>query len=476
MFGAKIEIMNNVYPAFADCSPTSRPSGDIMWFVSRRLGLGLRRWEQAAPAPRGAFPIALLYAFPNSASQATPAKTAGAGPGLRTWFDKAGILICRPAEGSKCRLAVALKGGHNGEHHNHNDVGSYVAVVGAEALCVDIGSETYTARTFSKQRYVSNALNSYGHPVPVVAGQLQRVGRAARGEVVKTEFTDDADTFVLDLRKAYGVTIVKKLERTFVYSRAGEGSLTVTDKVEFSEPQTFGTAVMTFGQWRKLDEKSFLLFDLEETARVDVEASAEFELKREEIKEDTKRQAYRIGIDLKEPVDKATIRVTITPATLGDAGGGQLLRNGSFELGAWGWSLADRGMSTLSTEQASDGKQSLKIVDPGKDRGSSASSARMRIDQPGEYELRGKYFGEKGSGVGLYMKYYDTNMRVLNKTDPRGWISGIGSVGKSIGEWSPFAFRFTPPGGTVFLRVWIHSGNGATVTGYLDELAVAPVK
>ena len=35
-------------------------------------------------------------------------------------------------------------------------------------------------------------------------------------------------------------------------------------------------------------------------------------------------------------------------------------------------------------------------------------------------------------------------------------------------------FGSDSPEGTVYLRVWIHSANGATVTGYLDELAVAP--
>ena len=119
---------------------------------------------------------------------AGPGAPSGAGPGLRTWCENAGILVARPAEGAQCRLGVALKGGHNAEHHNHNDVGSYVVVIGSREVLLDPGSEVYTARTFSARRYESNLLNSFGHPVPVVAGQLQRTGKEARAEVLATEF------------------------------------------------------------------------------------------------------------------------------------------------------------------------------------------------------------------------------------------------------------------------------------------------
>ena len=39
-------------------------------------------------------------------------------------------LALREAIGDENGLAVSIKGGHNAEHHNHNDVGSFVVVVG----------------------------------------------------------------------------------------------------------------------------------------------------------------------------------------------------------------------------------------------------------------------------------------------------------------------------------------------------------
>ncbi len=316
-FGSKIEIINGVYPAFADCSINAEPSSRLMYYVSRRLGLGLRRWEQINPVSAdGSLYESMMYSFPNSASQTPPVPNDSEGPGIRSWFDQAGILICRPAANSSSRLGVALKGGHNNEHHNHNDVGSFVVVLGDAALLLDPGGEVYTARTFSSRRYESNVLNSFGHPVPLVAGKLQQTGSQARARVVSQSFTDDADTLVLDIASAYDVPELRKLERTFVYSRQGAGSLSVTDEVVFSKPCDFGTALVTFEKWQEMRGSSLKIYDQKEALHVGITATgAEFEIKPEVIREDlsARKEPTRLGINLTQPVTSAVIRVTLTP-------------------------------------------------------------------------------------------------------------------------------------------------------------------
>jgi hypothetical protein len=209
---------------------------------------------------------------------------------------------------------VALKGGHNAEHHNHNDVGSYVVVVGDRPVLLDPGAETYTARTFSARRYDSKLLNSFGHPVPVVAGQLQRTGREAQAKVLRADFTDRADTLELDVTSAYAVPDLMALRRTFIYSREGAGSLTVTDRVEFKGPQTFATAVLTLGAWKRLDGGSLLVTDGKGAVRVDLDAGgAELAIQAEEIVEDAPVKPTRIGISLAKPVTAAAVSLKITP-------------------------------------------------------------------------------------------------------------------------------------------------------------------
>jgi hypothetical protein len=319
MYAARVEIMNGLYPTFSDCSINARPGTREMWYVSRKLKFVFSRWETKDIAtPKGGLFEIMMYTFSNSALRMPSTfKTIEKMP-ARTWFEDGGVLICRPSEKYPCRLGAAMKGGYNAEEHNHNDVGSYQVVVGQEVPLTDPGAEVYTRRTFSERRYDSNVINSFGHPVPVVAGKLQRTGEEARGRVLKTEFTDEADTLALDISSAYDVDEIKRLERTFVYSRKGKGSLTVTDEVVFSSPQSFENALITFGKWKVLDEDSLLISDGGESVRVDIEAGGSgFEFKGEQIKEDMrdKRLPTRIAIKLKEPVMKAAVIVKISPGS-----------------------------------------------------------------------------------------------------------------------------------------------------------------
>jgi hypothetical protein len=213
-------------------------------------------------------------------------------------------------------LAVALKGGHNAEHHNHNDVGSFIVVLEDKPLLLDPGGEVYTSRTFSNKRYVSNVLNSFGHPVPIVAGKLQRTGSRARGRVVSKTFTDSTDTMVLDISSAYDVPELKKLERKYVYSRIGSGSLQVTDEVAFSQPCEFGTALITFNDWKRTSPSTLIVYDSVKTLQVDIKVSGtDYEILPETIEEDVsaRKQPTRLGINMKKPVTDALISLKIAP-------------------------------------------------------------------------------------------------------------------------------------------------------------------
>lgn len=479
LFGLRIQIINGVSPAFADCSIDARPAAPTMYYLNRRFNLGLQEYDELSPeSVINTLTEALIFLFPNTLSTLEPASE-GAAPELelRTYFEHAGILLGRPKKGSPCRLGVALKGGHNNEHHNHNDVGTYVVVLGERALLLDPGSEVYTARTFSSRRYESNLLNSYGHPVPVVAGKLQQTGSEARAEVLRTEFSEAQDLFALDLKAAYDVPELTKLERTFVYSREGQGSLTVTDRVEYSQPQTFETALLTLGQWELLEATSLLVYDAQEAVRVDVESpDCGFKVKAEEIIEEGAHPT-RLGIVLDRPVQAATVTMRITPYTdQMDGGVSGLLRNGGFERGVWGWELPAGCLGSISEERAAGGSRSLKIVDQSKTAGSNISSVPIPAPGGGPFEIRGKVLHVSGTGIGMYVRYLDARRRLLNEIDAKGNMAPVGSLTGALGEWVPFAFRFEAPKETAFLQVWIHSYNAAEVEAYLDDLELVAVE
>jgi len=316
-FGRRMEIVPGIYPAFADCHVSAEPDTVLTAFLSRRYGWGLKNEERrgllAASGPSESLFELGLYAFPNSAS-ARPGADQAASPPPRDWFADAGILICRPA--AKGGLGAALKGGHNAEHHNHNDVGSFVVALDRGTPLVDPGAEVYTARTFSGRRYEGNLLNSLGHPVPRIAGQLQRTGRKAAADVLQTEWTDATDTLVLDLRSAYAVKGLEKLQRTFRFSRQEKGSLEVLDEVQLAQPETFDTALITFGKWQQATPNKLTIGDREGTVEVEIDTGGlAFTIRAEQIQEDRGGPPpTRIGIGLEQPVKTATVRLTIRPA------------------------------------------------------------------------------------------------------------------------------------------------------------------
>lgn len=321
-FGARIQIAGGVCPAFADCAVDARPDADMVDFLNRRLGFGLPAYKaEGLEAGKGYIVDDMMYRFTVADPVAgARAETAKLDIGLRSWFEKAGILIARPAAGAACRLGVALKGGNNAEHHNHNDVGSYVVALGSRAVLLDPGPEVYTARTFSGKRYESKLLNSWGHAVPVVAGKLQREGAQARGVVLKAEFSEAQDTLALEIKSAYAVESLKTLTRTFVYSRGGAGILTVKDEAEFAKPETFETALVTLGEWKQTGAATLEVRDGGETVKVAIDAGGEaFELVSEAIKEAPKTkiaggiQPKRIGIRLTRPVARARVEIRVAP-------------------------------------------------------------------------------------------------------------------------------------------------------------------
>lgn len=317
-FPLRLEILPGVYPAFADCHPGAQPDSSIMGLLNARYGWGLKDFKsKAAGSITRPYTVA-LYGFPDRtiANGATDQSPISQTP-PRDWFPDAGVLICRPSPDVKHGLGAAMKGGHNAEQHNHNDIGSFVVALGRSTPLADPGNEIYTARTFGINRFNSKVLNSFGHPVPRVAGKLQFPGRKAAARVLKTEFTDTADTLVLDLSAAYNVKQLKRLARTFVFSREGKGKLTVIDNVEFDSPQSFGTAIVTFDEWEQLAPNRLRIGKSSDDVIVEIESDGGgFRVVSEKIEEDLPggHKPTRIGIELTKPTERATIKMTITPA------------------------------------------------------------------------------------------------------------------------------------------------------------------
>jgi hypothetical protein len=140
------------------------------------------------------------------------------------WLPNLQIMTAR-----RGNLFVAVKGGHNGESHNHNDVGSFVVYDNNEPLFIDPGVGEYTAKTFGKDRYDIWTMQSQYHNLPQINGVDQKDGKQYGAKVMGHK----DGLLILDIASAYPQeAAVKAWKRTIAATKNG---ITITEDYALSE-------------------------------------------------------------------------------------------------------------------------------------------------------------------------------------------------------------------------------------------------
>ena len=122
---------------------------------------------------------------------------------------------------------IASHAGHNAESHNHNDVGDVILYADGKPVIIDVGSGTYTSKTFSKDRYTLWYNTSTNHNVPLINGFQQHDGRQFEAKNVKYTSGSSSSELQMDIAAAYPaecgikqwkrrVTVEKKLNRLII--------------------------------------------------------------------------------------------------------------------------------------------------------------------------------------------------------------------------------------------------------------------
>ena len=152
----------------------------------------------------------------------TPGETAQEGVS----FPKAQWHIQR-LPGQAC---LVIKGGHNNESHNHNDVGSFSFWwAGTEIFC-DLGSGEYCKDYFSEKRYQILCCSSEGHNVPIVDNKLQKPGEDCGCSLWKT----GRHCLKMEVGQAYG-RAAGDVVRQFDWGTAGVVGITDQFRAEDAE-------------------------------------------------------------------------------------------------------------------------------------------------------------------------------------------------------------------------------------------------
>jgi hypothetical protein len=243
---------------FSDCPPEHPHDPALFFYLSQRLNLpnlglfGLKALRVNAEArPDGAaaranfFSLARQIVFLPAKVDVSLPRTE---PEINSrFFPELGVWISRGLHPLGIRWVLGAKGGHNAEHHNHNDVGSFVLFLNEISFLSEIGAPAYNRQFFGPERYHFLATRSFGHSVPLIASREQYCSHMARGLVKSAEFGTDTDKFILDIAGAYPTDVgVQQALRSILWNHSNL-RFTLRDEISLqSSGQPTESALMTF--------------------------------------------------------------------------------------------------------------------------------------------------------------------------------------------------------------------------------------
>ena len=199
---AKFNITANRYVNFADSHSTCSPDGAHLRRYGEKCGSRLLvDFASARPLNKNAG-VHFRHPYRSLRGLITPITEPSVERAARSvYFPDLGVMIERESEDPRCGLLLAMKGGHNGESHNHNDVGSIIVYSDGEPLLIDAGVGAYTKQTFSPKRYELWFMQSNYHNVAAFDGVGQRAGAsyAARDQ----KYDPEARSMTVELAGAY---------------------------------------------------------------------------------------------------------------------------------------------------------------------------------------------------------------------------------------------------------------------------------
>ena len=151
------------------------------------------------------------------------------------------VATFRDSEVSNEGMFLAIKGGHNRESHNHNDIGNFIVYKAGKPVIIDVGVGKYTRDTFGPNRYTIWTMQSNYHNVAMFdgKGQMQGLNYASRNEVYSAE----DKSIAMDIGGAYPQSYgIKEYRRTV---KLQGGVVTFTDKIEVDHECEIDMVLMT---------------------------------------------------------------------------------------------------------------------------------------------------------------------------------------------------------------------------------------
>jgi hypothetical protein len=239
-----------------------------------------------------------------------------------TWLPDLQFMTVRCTNG----LFVAAHGGNNGESHNHNDVGDFIVYADGDPVIIDVGSGTYTARTFSKDRYNLWFNASAYHNLPTINDRQQAEGSSYAASNVLYKKDKGQTVLSMNIEKTYPAEAgIQSWKRTIM---AGTQSITVNDNFETSKPVTSLTQSFMTVCAVDISQPGQVIFTTAHSKKLSLQYGKEWQVTKEimpfvsEEEQGLKvtwhnQPITRVLLTLRTPVTKGKFQYVIAPAGLG---------------------------------------------------------------------------------------------------------------------------------------------------------------
>ena len=256
-YEARVNICDNYFINFADSGATASLNADMLRRFGTRchsdiiVSLGdsmskRRDWLNTS------FPYRTFRSLVTPLSESKDFKPRAV---LSTYFPNLKVMALRDSETPDEGIFFAMKGGHNNESHNHNDVGSFIVYKDGRPVLIDAGVGEYTRQTFSSERYQIWSMQSLYHNLPAFDGVGQHNGLkyASKNEL----FDPEKRSLSVDLTDAY-----EDVCGLLSYVRCGslnDGAVTVSESIRLDTERLIDFVFMTHREPVMMDSSKIAL-------------------------------------------------------------------------------------------------------------------------------------------------------------------------------------------------------------------------
>ncbi|HVU46416.1 MAG TPA: heparinase II/III family protein [Terracidiphilus sp.] len=259
-FILNVHIANDDYVDYGDVHGKAAPSGDVLYRFGKAVhdpqlqAFGAFYAAKSGWNAQGAGLTNALNENLSSLSRSLPAvleaneiRAARQEDVLvrDAWYPEFGLMTAREKAGTTAGMYVAVLASNNGRSHSHNDTGNFVIYQDGQPVTIDVGVETYTAKTFSPQRYTIWTMQSAYHNLPTVGGVMQHNGVEFQATDRKYSTDDERATVSFNIATAYPKEAgIKSWIRTVTLDRV-RNRVVVEEDFELANSVPITLSVMT---------------------------------------------------------------------------------------------------------------------------------------------------------------------------------------------------------------------------------------